>query len=71
MAVRASLPLFPKPGEEIEVASRVNGDQLRDLAEAMWSRLRNAAEILDRLLSGGWNAEMGTNGFVKLDHPDV
>jgi hypothetical protein len=70
MGVTVCLPLFGQPGQELEEGSAVKGQQLRDLAADLNTRLLAAADVLDRLLAAGWKSQTAMYEVI-LTHPDV
>ncbi len=70
MSVTICLPLFGNAGHELEEGTRLEGKQLRALAEALRERLEKAAELLDRAQAGGWSATVAMYDAFLM-HPDV
>jgi hypothetical protein len=70
MAVVICLPLFGPPGRELEEGQSVQGPRLRQLAEELADRLRQAADTLDRLTASGWGARVAMYD-VLLSLPGV
>jgi hypothetical protein len=70
MAVTLILPLFGKPGQELNEGGEVTAQQLRDLADDLRARLREAADIVEKLTAAGWETEM-TLYDIMLSHPYV
>jgi hypothetical protein len=70
MSVMLTLPLFGKPGHELEEGSEVTGQQLRDLGQDLAARLAEAADLVDQLTGAGWEAQL-TLYDVMLSHPYV
>jgi hypothetical protein len=70
MGVTVCLPLFGNPGHELEEGSAVKGQQLRDLADQLGERLRQAADTLDRLTAAGWTTRLGMFDIL-LERRDV
>jgi hypothetical protein len=64
MGVTVSLPLFGNPGHELEEGSTVKGQQLRDLADQLGERLRQAADALDKLAGAGWTTQLGMYDII-------
>jgi hypothetical protein len=70
MAVTLIVPLFGKPGQELNEGGEVTAPQLRDLADDLQARLREAADIVEKLTAAGWETEM-TLYDIMLSHPYV
>jgi hypothetical protein len=58
MTVTVSLPLFGAAGQELEEGQPVRGQHLRDLAAALHERLLASADLVERLVTGGWSARV-------------
>jgi hypothetical protein len=70
MAVNVCLPLFGNAGHELEEGMPLRPSQLRTLAEELADRLRQLADLLDRLQAGGWSATTAMYDAF-LVHPAV
>jgi hypothetical protein len=66
MAVTVCLPLFGNPGHELEEGGTLKGQQLRDLADHLAQRLRQAADTLDKLTAAGWSNQLGMYDIILL-----
>jgi hypothetical protein len=66
MAVTVCLPLFGNPGHELEEGGTVKGQELRDLADHLSQRLRQAADTLDKLSAAGWSNQLGMYDIILL-----
>jgi hypothetical protein len=69
MSVTVSMTLFGHPGHELEEGV-VRGADLRNLADSLAERLREAAQALDRLSATGWTAHAAMFDLL-LSHPEV
>ena len=58
MTVHVCLPLFGEPARELEAEGTLSGRQLRELADQLRERLQKAADTLDQLRAGGWQARV-------------
>jgi len=70
MAVTLMLYLFGKPGVELHEGEEVTPQELRDLAEDLSGRLREAADIVEKLTANGWDAQM-TLYDIMFAHPYI
>jgi hypothetical protein len=70
MPVTLMLYLFGKPGVELGEGEEVTPGQLRALAADLSARLREAADITEKLTAKGWEAEM-TLYDIFFTHPYV
>lgn len=70
MAVFLMLPLFGKPGQELNEGGDVTPKELRELAEDLRERLTEAADIVEKLTGAGWEAQMGLYD-IHLSHPYI
>src|SRR2546430_255888 len=70
MAVTLMLYLFGKPGVELNEGEEVTPGQLRDLADDLSARLREAADVVEKLTASGWEAEMALYD-IFFSHPYV
>src|SRR3954451_10766079 len=70
MGVTICMPLFGNPGREMEEGAKVQGKDLRTLADGLGDRLRSAADVLDKLTAEGWTARVAVFDLV-LTHPKV
>lgn len=68
MTVMITLPLFGKPGQELNEGGEVTGEQIRQLARDLSARLQEVADVLDKLTAAGWEAQVGLYD-VLLSHP--
>jgi hypothetical protein len=68
MMAQIMIFLFGKPGQELEEGGEVTSAQLRELGKILHARLEEAAEIVSKLESAGWAAQM-TLYDVLLTHP--
>jgi hypothetical protein len=68
MSVTIMLYLFGKPGVELNEGGEVTPGELRDLADDLQARLRDVADIVEKLTATGWEAEMALYD-VLLSHP--
>ena len=70
MAVFLTLPLFGKPGQELDEGEEVTAEQLRALGKDLAARLESAAEVLEKLTGAGWEAQMALYD-ITLSHAYV
>jgi hypothetical protein len=70
MSVTLTMHLYGKPGWELDEGEEVTPRQLRDLAEDLHGRLKEAADIVEKLTDAGWEAQM-TLYDVCLSHPYI
>jgi hypothetical protein len=68
MGVWVNLHLFGKPGYELREGEDVTPEELRALADNMQARLREAADIVEKMTGAGWCAQMGLYD-IFLSHP--
>jgi hypothetical protein len=68
--VQIMIFLFGKPGQELEEGGDVTSAQLRELGKLLHARLDEAADIVGKLESAGWEAQM-TLYDVLLSHPYI
>ena len=62
--------LFGKPGQELDEGEEVTAEQLRGLAQSLQERLRETADIVEKLTGAGWEAQMGLYD-IFLSHPYI
>ena len=70
MSVNVFLPLFLKPGDELEEGADITADELRELATDLDDRLQSTASILHKLRRDGWTAQTSLYA-VSCAHEDV
>jgi hypothetical protein len=70
MGVTLTLFLFLKPGQELDEGEEVTAEQLRALGQALQERLREAADIVEKLTASGWEAQMALYDII-LSHPYI
>jgi hypothetical protein len=70
MSVTIILPLFGKPGQELDEGGEVTDRQLRELGDDLRNRLHEAGDIVEKLTATGWEAQMALYD-VMLSHPYV
>ena len=70
MAVSLVLYLFGKPGVELNEGGAVTAQELRDLGQNLNERMREAADILEKLGGAGWEAQMALYD-VHFYHPYI
>jgi hypothetical protein len=70
MGVTLMLFLFGKPGQELDEGGDVTAEQLRALAQGLHERLRETADIVEKLTDAGWEAQMGLYD-IFLSHPYI
>ncbi|MBV9125354.1 MAG: hypothetical protein JO112_18520, partial [Planctomycetes bacterium] len=64
------LPLFGKPGQELNEGAEVTPRELRALAQDLQARLLEAANLVEKLTGAGWEAQMGLYDIL-LSHPYI
>ncbi len=70
MAVTLMLHLFGKPGWELNEGEEITPQELRDLADDLHARLKDAALTVEKLTGAGWSAQL-TLYDVILSNPYV
>ena len=70
MGVTISMPLFGNPGHELEEGAPARSADLRELGEALKTRLDKAADDLDKLTADGWGSRVAMFDLL-LWHPEV
>jgi hypothetical protein len=68
--VSVVLPLFSKPGQELNEGAPLTPKQLRDLGPDPHARLDKAAGLVETLAGAGWDALMSLS-HVDLYHPTI
>src|SRR5208337_3168620 len=70
MSVSVFLPLFLKPGDELEEGADVTEVELQELALDLHDRVQTTASILSKLRRDGWTAQTSLY-TVDCAHVDV
>jgi hypothetical protein len=70
MSVMITLPLFGRPGQELNEGEEVTDRQLRGLGDDLRNRLREAADVVEQLTAAGWEPQMALYDVV-LSHPSI
>jgi hypothetical protein len=68
MSVFVSIWLFGKPGHELNEGESVTAEELRELAQELHDRLKESADIVEKLTRAGWDAHMALYD-IHFSHP--